>query len=183
MERFDSRCIPEKAQAGLDFSVCFNNRAYPATEWSAKLLFRGPAPIDIVAVPVGSAQTFTAASTVTATWLPGLYWYSVRVQSATETREVENGQIEFLPDFASLPVGYDGRTQNEIALDAIVAVLAKRATQDQQRYTIGDRELWRVPVIDLIKLRSYYSTAVRNERAAKSGIRRFGRPVIVRFNS
>ena len=181
MERFDSRCIPEKAQAGLDFSVCFNNRAYPATEWSAKLLFRGPAPIDIVAVPVGSAQTFTAASTVTATWLPGLYCYSVRVQSATETREVENGQIEFLPDFASLPAGYDGRTVNEIAYDAISAVVANRATQDQQRYTIGDRELWRTPMGDLLKLKASYSAAVRRERAVKNGHSRFGRVIPVRF--
>ena len=174
--------VPATATAGLTFLFDPRLCDYPATQWSAKLLLRGPASIDLDAADDGS-QTFTVDSTTTVAWLAGNYWYSLRVQSATETREVENGQIEFLPDFASLPVGYDGRTQNEIALDAIVAVLAKRATQDQQRYTIGDRELWRVPVIDLIKLRSYYSTAVRNERAAKSGIRRFGRPVIVRFNS
>jgi hypothetical protein len=77
---------------------------------------------------------------------------------------------------------YDGRSDNQKALDAIEAVLARRATLDQQRYTINNRELWRTPIIELIKLRSFYAAAVAREKRKNSGNRTFGRRINVRFS-
>lgn len=182
MERCtDNQGIPATATAGLSFDVSATFAEYPAPQWSATLLLRGPRSIDLPAVADGLAHTITVGAATTALWAPGVYWYSFRVQSAAESREVANGQIEILPDFAALPAGYDGRTQAELALEAIKAVLAKRATQDQQRYTIDNRELWRTAPADLIKLRAFYTVEVRRERDAKSGRRTFGRAVQVRF--
>lgn len=114
--------------------------------------------------------------------MPGRYWYSVRAVSATDTREICTGEIDISADFANLPAGYDGRSQNEIALAAINAVIANRATQDQQRYTIGDRELWRTPISDLLKLKASYTAKVRAERKRANGGGSFGRKIPVRFS-
>jgi hypothetical protein len=147
------------------------------------LLLRGPSKADIEATAAGAEHAFNADAELTAEWKPGLHWYSVRVSSGDDVREVGKGQIDVLPDFANLPAGYDGRTQNEIALDSILAVLAKRATQDQMRYTIDNRELWRTPINDLLALKASYVAAVRRERAKASGRSRFGRAIPVRFSS
>jgi len=178
----NNQLLPATATAGLSFAASIALDAYPSPQWSAKLLLRGPSVIDLDAVSAGSVQTFTVDRDVTIAWLPGAYWWSLRVQSAAETREVANGQIEILPDFAGLPAGFDGRTQAEIGLDAIKAVLAKRATQDQQRYTIDNRELWRTPIPDLLKLRAAYQSEVSRERAKAAGRSRFGRVIAVRFH-
>ena len=55
-------------------------------------------------------------------------------------------------------------TENEKILDAINATLLNRATSDQQNYMIGTRQLSRIPLPDLLKLKATYTTAVRLER-------------------
>ena len=52
-------------------------------------------------------------------------------------------------------------------LDAIEAVIENRATLDQERYRINDRELWRTPVTELIKLRQRYRAEVQAEKNAE----------------
>jgi hypothetical protein len=82
---------------------------------------------------------------------------------------------------ASVGAGFDPRSENERALDAINAVLTNKASQDQMRYRINNRELWRAPVTDLLKLKSLYTTLVRRERARKCGRGIFGRAIPVTF--
>lgn len=146
------------------------------------LILRGPASIDMAATAEGSAHVFTADAATTASWAPGSYWFSLRTTKGADVLEAGKGSIEVLPDLAAQAAGYDGRTQNEIALENINAVLAKRATRDQQRYTINNHELWRTPIADLIKLQAFYRAAVRREKAAKNGVSTFGRQVYVRFS-
>ena len=50
---------------------------------------------------------------------------------------------------------------------------------DQERYRINNRELYRTPIADLIKLRDMYRAEVNRERAAKCGKNPFGRKVRV----
>jgi hypothetical protein len=84
-----------------------------------------------------------------------------------------------------LAPGADGRSFVKQALDAIEAVLAKRATKDQERYVIevngSRRELWRTPIGDLLKLRDRYRAEYNAELRAKSGSKLFGPTVRVRF--
>ena len=56
------------------------------------------------------------------------------------------------------------KTENEKMLDAINATLLNRATTDQQNYMIGTRQLSRIPLPELQKLKSTYITAIRLER-------------------
>jgi hypothetical protein len=156
---------------------------FPATDWSAALYLRGPAVIDLTAEADGKQHIFEADAATTAAWAAGQYWFSVRMSKDSDVVEVAKGELRVLPDLTSAEAGYDGRTMNEIALASIDAVLAKRATQDQQKYVINNRELWRTPIADLIKLRSFYSAAVTREKNRASGRTGFGRAIHVRFSN
>lgn len=140
---------------------------------------RGPIAINLAATIDGDEFVFSADASTTATWSAGDYWYSVRVTSGSAVQELESGQVTVLPDMATASSGYDGRTQAEIALAAIEAVLANRATKDQDRYRINNRELYRTSISDLVKLRDFYRDLVNRERAAKCGSNPFGRKLRV----
>lgn len=153
--------------------------AYPAPAWTLTVHLRGPGLIDLQADANG---VFTATAEATKAWAPGTYWYSMRATKGADVLEVASGQLVVRPDLATAGAGYDGRTQNERALENICAVLEKRASQDQQRYTINNRELWRTPIADLLKLKGHYTAAVRRERAAAAGRNSFGRTIKVKFS-
>jgi hypothetical protein len=174
--------LPENITAGLTFEATLTIDAYPAPTWGFTAIIRGPKSITLIAANSGTGHKFTASAATTAAWPTGKYWCSVRATDGTSVVEVSNTEITILPDLVSAGDGYDGRTPSEIAFDSIKAVLEKRATQDQQRYSINNRELWRTPIADLLKLRAFYATQVRREKAAKSGQTTFGRQIHVRFS-
>ena len=174
--------FPEKIGAGLTFDVLLTLTAYPAPDWSVTVYLRGPSAIDLQAVAEGSQHRIHADATTTASWAAGEYWYTMRATRAGEVVEIETGQVTVVPDMASAGANYDGRSQAQIALDAINAVLAKRATLDQERYRINNRELYRTPIADLIKLRTFYVEQVKREKAAGcGGYNPFGAVVRVRL--
>lgn len=180
-----TRCaftLPDQITAGLDFQAVMTLREFPAPDWALVAYLRGPQVIDLTATADGAAHVFAAAADITTEWTPGTYWFALRATKGSATMEAGSGQLTVLPDLARVTGTYDGRSQNEIALAAIDAVMAKRATLDQQRYTINNRELWRTPMADLLKLRAYYATQVSREKAKARGRSRFGRPVIVKFS-
>lgn len=173
--------LPDKIGAGLTFDRLLTLTAYPAPEWSVAILLRGASVIDLAAVAEGSQHRITASAATTAAWTPGNYWYSIRATSGDDVVEVEQGSLVVTPDMANAVAGFDGRSQAQIALEAIDAVMGKRATLDQERYRINNRELYRTPIGDLIKLRAYYANLVRQEKAAACGKSLFGAVVRVRL--
>jgi hypothetical protein len=180
-----TRCLstlPDQITAGLDFQAVVALAQYPAPAWGLTAVIRGPQAIDLTSTADGTNHVFTADAATTTTWQAGAYWFSLRATNGSQTFEASAGQLTIIKDLAAVTEPYDGRTQNAIALAAIDAVIAKRATQDQQRYKINERELWRTPIADLLKLRAYYAMLVARENAKASGRSRFGRPVIVKFS-
>lgn len=168
--------------AGATLSLTVRLRDYASPLWGLALAIRGPEVIDLTGTAdTDGGWTITADAGVTGTWLPGRYWYCFRVTSGADAFDVGAGEINITTNLAAISAPYDGRTQNEIALDAINAVMANRATLDQEQYKINNRELRRMPVKDLLALRAFYATQVRRERARKSGQGRLGRAVPVRF--
>jgi hypothetical protein len=174
--------LPDQIMAGLDFQATLDLADYPATTWALQALLRGPQAINLTAAPNGTSFIFSAPAATTSTWQPGDYWFSLRATMGSAIMDAGSGKLTIVPDLATVTEPYDGRTQAAIALEAINAVLAKRATQDQQRYKINERELWRTNMADLLKLRAYYATVVARENAKLRGNSRFGRPVIVKFS-
>lgn len=173
--------IPDKISAGLTFDRLLTFTAYPAPTWVVAVLLRGKSSIDMLAVAEGNQHRLRVDATTTGQWLPGDYWYSIRATSGDDVVEIEQGHITVMPDMASAEPGYDGRTKAQIALEAIDAVIAKRATMDQERYRINNRELYRTPIADLLKLRSYYAEQVKREQLALCGKSPWGRTVRVRL--
>lgn len=173
--------LPAKIGAGLTFDRLLTLTAYPAPEWALSVLLRGPASISLPGVAEGTQHRLQAPAATTAGWAPGVYWYTMRATRGADVVEVESGQLEILPDLAAAGAEYDGRTHAERTLESILAVIEKRATLDQERYRINNRELYRTPIADLLKLRDLYRAEVRREQAAKRGQSLFGATVRVRL--
>ncbi|UXU73696.1 hypothetical protein [Paracoccus sp. SMMA_5] len=101
---------------------------------------------------------------------------------AGDVVQIETGNMRLRPDISLIPAGHDGRSHAARVLDAIEAVLENRATMDQQKYAINNRELWRTPIPELLLLRDRYRAELRREQqAARRGQSLLGRQVKVRF--
>lgn len=176
------RHVPEKLTAGLTARFPCALDLYSPPIWSLKLIARGPVPLDLSAVPLGTGFQFEALGTETASWTAGVYGYELRVEDGADVVCVEAGNFEVIADLSQAAADHDPRSPSQIALDNIDAVIAKRATKDQERYKINDRELQRTPIADLLTLREFYRKQVAQEqRGAKRG-RLLGRTVKLRFS-
>lgn len=172
--------FPSSISAGVTFGRTVVLTAYPAPFWTLSAVLRGPAAINITATAADNTHVFAVPADETADWAPGLYWYSLRVTDGADVIEVESGETTIRPDLAASDDPYDGRTHVRKVLEAIEAVIERRATQDQQRYTINNRELWRTPIPDLLVLRDRYRSELRRQQSAgRGGL--FGQAVRVRF--
>lgn len=169
------RIFPERFTAGLTFKRTADPDCYHANDgWGLSAALRGPSVIDIAASVDLGKHLFNVGADVTATWAVGRYDYAIRAARTSEVFGVETGVIEILPNLDSATVGFDGRTHAERVLESIEAVLEQRATMDQQRYRINNRELDRTPITDLLKLRDVYRAEVHREKARARGDSGFG---------
>ena len=169
--------IPDQT-AGLALDVSVDLPSVVAGD-QVNLHVRGPKAYDVAATGSGSTFRFTADTT---SWPAGKYWWSLRITSAGPlTKEAAKGVFDVSPDLVAAGDGFDGRSPNQIALDNIEAVIARRATVDQERYRINNRELYRTPIAQLIALRSHYKRLVAAECGKSRG--RFGRNILVNFTS
>jgi enamine deaminase RidA (YjgF/YER057c/UK114 family) len=174
--------FPASFSAGLNFDKTAILTAYPAPDWSLSAILRGPSAINFTSQPVENAHRLLVSAAETAGWTPGAYTYSLRATCGDDVVEVETGQITIKPDLASAQDGFDGRHHVQKVLDNIEAVLEKRATIDQERYKINNRELWRTPISELLALRDRYRAELRRMKAAgKGGAGLFDQAVRVRF--
>lgn len=174
--------LPGSFSAGLTFEATATSTAYPAAAgWVFTAMLRGPSSIDLTGTVQGNLHRISETAEETANWPPGEYVYTIRARNGPDVAEVESGYITIKPDMASLQAGSEIRTHAAIVLANIEAVLEKRATQDQQRYTINNRELWRTPIADLLLLRSTYRNIVAQEERKARGQSAYGRSVRVRF--
>ena len=176
--------FPDSFAAGLTFNVLAASLAYPAgAGWTLTAMLRGPSSIDITSTQDANQHRFNATAAVTAAWTPGLYSYAIRATLGGDVEQIESGHITIEADMATVTPGTEIRTHAAIVLANIEAVLEKRATQDQQRYSINNRELWRTPIADLLLLRNTYRAIVRQETNSERGRSIFGRSVRVRFTN
>jgi hypothetical protein len=175
-----SNILPGTITAGLTLDRVVALDCYPASEgWALYVALRGPDAIDLTATVEDGKHKLRAEAAVTAGWAPGRYSYTARVTKGDDVFQADAGVLEILPDLNSQLPGFDGRTHAERVLDAIEAVLAHRATLDQERYRINNRELYRTPIAELLKLRDTYRAEVQQEQMRARGGKYFGRAVRV----
>lgn len=161
---------------------------YPATEWTLVYHVRGKGKgFDLTATANGLNFVVEISAEVSDKSSAGQYFYQGFVSKGSEKILVDSGSVNILPNLSQIQTDaeYDGRSDAEKVLAAIDAVLANRATTDQQSYVIGNRQLTRIPVPDLLLLRDKYQTIVNNQKRRKamaSGLP-FLKNIDVRFNN
>lgn len=159
----------------------------PSDGWTLKYYFRGASGGFDVTATAQEDDSFLieVAATETEQLAAGACFWQAWAEKDDEKIKIAAGQTTVLPNLSALDSGdaYDGRSQVKKTLDAIDATIAGRATSDQQSYQIGTRRLDRIPMADLIALRTkyaqFYAQERRAERIKKGG--GFSKQVFVRF--
>lgn len=117
----------------------------------------GGAPIEVTGSTTDDAiWTFTALSTVTATWLAGEYRWDLIVTrlSDSEVAVTETGM------FRVFATSNDRRTHAEVMVAKIESLLSGRADSDVDNYSIKNRSITKMPVRELLEWRDYYRAEV-----------------------
>lgn len=122
--------------------------------------------IDIAAAADGDNFAVTVAATTSAAYKAGIYKWIATVTKAGDVYEVGRGTMTVLVDLLATG-GVDARSHVKRVLDAIEAVIEKRASVDQMSYQIAGRSLGRTPLGDLLELRERYRTFYKQELAAE----------------
>lgn len=147
---------------------------FPASApWTLKYRFKNAdGGFAVSASADGDGYAVTVSAATSADLRAGVYsWFSwVENADASVKHSVGAGTLTVLPDFraAAADQPFDNRTHARTVLDAIEAVLEKRATLDQEGYEIAGRSLKRTPIADLIKLRQHYRAEVQAEAMAEA---------------
>lgn len=112
----------------------------------------------------GDSHAVTVAPGTTVGWVAGVYRWQLRASLTVLTDvtrfTVAEGSIVIRPTFAS---GVDVATHEEKCLAAITAVIEGRMSDPIAEYKIGDREAKRIPIQELLKLKTFYEVAIRRQ--------------------
>lgn len=169
--------VPRKLVAGDSASWQISAPQHRAIDgWGRIFVLAGPTPLNFA---VTSDDAIKITSAQSATLAPGRYSGAVIATKVDERQTLERFEFEVLPDPASQTEASDIRTQSRRILDAINAVIEKRATKGQDELSIAGRRIKNTPIADLLVLRDRYAVIVRNEEQGnKLG---FGRKILIRW--
>jgi hypothetical protein len=172
--------LPSELIAGDTWQWTRSFADYPAGTWTATVYFEMVgSQLNAAAAPSGTTFSFSIAASITSGKKAGRYKWWVRVTDGTISVTVEEGWLNVNPD----PAGTGSRDHRSFArraLDAIEATLEGRATSDQMNMTIKDRSISRIPLNELMTLRTQLRQEVRTEeQGGKAGL---GRNIRVRLS-
>ncbi len=163
-----------KAGDTLDLEYSFGD--YDSGTYTMSIVLRGPEQINIT--NGGSGMTVTGSGTdytvevtaaVTADWTAGDYWYSIYMTDGASSKryEVETGTVEILTDLSAVSTTYDNRSHVKKVLDALESHIEGRASKADLSYTIGDKTISKMSMVEILQLRDRYKAYYANERAAE----------------
>ncbi len=159
------------ASYAFTFTSTVADPSLPAVS-AFKASFRGPATVDLDGV--ADSNTVTFSGTLPAS---GLYRYSIIALDANSNRYLlEVGDVTVAQDPTAISIDTDLRSYAQKTLDAIEAVLAKKATSDQQAYTIAGRSITKIPFKELYEMRELFrkEVAMQKRKLAKAVLIRYG---------
>lgn len=158
--------IPSTLNQGDSYSWSETESLYPASDgWIINYsLVNATAIVSFSSAADVDAHDFTISTTITDTWKPGQYSYQRYVTDGTEKITLNRGTVEIKQNFITAG---DRRSHAAKTLDAIQAVIEKRATVDQENYTINGRSLTRMNISDLLKFRDIYRAELAREKNAE----------------
>lgn len=175
--------IPKKIQAGM--TAKWSMPLYSEfADHTFEYIFQGVSKIDIPTTVSGIDIVVNVVPEVTEKWIAGDYHYQLIATKGTDKQLVESGTITIEPDFLNLPAGHDFRTHAEKMLDVIKQVLEGRIPKDIESYQIDGRNVQRIPILELHKLKRTYAFQVNKEKRRQAGKSAFKpRTVKARFKT
>ncbi|API58285.1 hypothetical protein BSL82_02335 [Tardibacter chloracetimidivorans] len=123
-------------------------------------------------------------------WEPGpRSWSAVVTHGSYGRRTIASGSLTVLPDPTVVDASFDPRSHARKVLDAIEAVIERRASKTHEETTLSDgRQVKSIPHAELMRLRGHYAALVAAEqrqsdqrRGLRRGLRRGGGTLKARF--
>ena len=165
--------VPDEIRANFDVEFSVEDMASEVPSgYTPKFVLGGASSLSDTGAVNGDDIDFALTAAQTAALTTGQYWYQVVAENGAARTFIADGTI-FVRGAISGSGSYDGRSTAEIIVEAIDAVMANKATADQQSYVIqtqlGSRSLNRMSMDDLLKARQYYRGIVLAEKRAREG--------------
>ena len=140
----------------------------------------------VVGAADGSGWLVTIAAATTVGFNAGQWFWQAVATKASESLTIGTGQIQVLPalDYTGAPGAFDGRSQIQKDLEAVqAAIRALIAGGAVQQYSIGNRQLSRYQLNQLIELESKLKAELKREQKAELMANGLGNPhnLLVRF--
>lgn len=151
-----------------DLNSDYSNSSHTLS-YQARLENSGSTVISVTASSSGSDYLIELSSSTTNAYTVGIYHWDAYITRTSDSARIriDNGQWEVVPNLASATT--DPRSSNKKILDAIVAVIEGRASQDQMSYSIAGRSLSRMSIDDLLQFEGVYrSRWLREQRRLRN---------------
>jgi hypothetical protein len=139
---------------------------YPNTDgYSLVYRFGGPSEFSNVTATNESDGSYSVeiAAATTTVLNPGTYRWTAHAETGSgvsiERYPVADGQFTVLSKLGAAVVSHAAKT-----LAVIEAALENRLTADRESYTIGNRQITKIPLKDLYSMRAMYRAEVARER-------------------
>jgi len=165
-------------------------KEFKSDEWTLKYYLRfnkGNEAHTSTGSVSGTGWEFTISASETTGFDSGTWYWQAVATKASEALTLGYGSlvVEDSLVYTSGPAAYDGRTQAKQDLEAIqlaIRTLVKGGAV--QEYKIGNRNLKRYDLADLIQLEARYKAEVKREEQAELMANGLGNPrnMFVRFN-
>ena len=171
--------IPKQITAGQTINwIVTGQPDYPASAgWVVTFYLNPPVggtPVSIAGTASGDDHLIRAVGSTTQAWAPGTWNWQIWAEKAgADTYPGGAGQIEIVASLRNAAAGVDLRSDAQIGLDNIRAMMlsligSAQASGGVKRYRIGGRELERYDLADLRALETQYITRVKAERVAEA---------------
>ncbi len=178
---------PLKVNAGstIQWQKALSN--YPASEgWSLSYSFVSTVGnrFDVASAASGSDYLVTISAATSALIFPGVWTWQSYVTKASERFFVDDGQMEFLPDYSSQTTTLDTRSHAKKCLDLIMAAMEGRLPSGLESYNIGGVDIRMIGLVQLRALYDQYRADVIAEEQAEAVSKGMGsgHNIFIRFN-
>lgn len=143
---------------------------YPAPTWVLKYRFKNAAGgFEVVAAADGTAYAITVAAATSANYVAGSYSWSAWVEGGSEVYTIGYGEITVLPNLraGTATAALDGRSHVKKVLDALEAVIERKATHDHLQVSIDGKSVGRMTPGEILTWRDKYRAEWVREKAAE----------------
>lgn len=140
----------------------------------------------VVGTSYGNGWEFTISATTSAAFDAGDWYWQAIATSGSDKVTLGAGQLEVLAalEYSGTPGAFDGRSQAQKDLDAVQAAIRALVSGGVvKEYTIGNRNLKKYDLPDLLQLEAKLKAEVKREQMAELMANGLGNPhnLFVRF--